>query len=202
MRTGVLGGTFDPPHAGHLRMARLAQAQLGLDRVLFVPCHAQPLKDTLPWASSFHRAAMVALALASKPGWLLETAELERGGISYTVETLEALAAAGRRDRLVLIMGSDSLLTFPYWRRQADILALAGLAVVPRGGPLDLPQGVDSRRVHLLQARPLRVSSTLIRERLKRSESVIGLVPRAVAAYIERQGLYGLARQKTARRND
>ncbi len=202
MRTGVLGGTFDPPHAGHLRMARLAQAQLGLDRVLFVPCHAQPLKDTLPSASPFHRAAMVALALASKPGWLLETAELERGGISYTAETLEALAAARRGDRLVLIMGSDSLLTFPYWRRQADILALAGLAIVPRGGPLDLPQGVDPRRVHLLQARPLRVSSTLVRERLRRHEPVIGLVPRAVAAYIERQGLYGPARRKTLRRND
>ncbi len=199
---GVLGGTFDPPHAGHLRMARLAQAQLGLDRVLFVPCCQQPLKGTLPVASAFHRAAMVALALAGKDSWLLDVRELDRGGVSYTAETLDELAAAYPRSRFFLIVGGDSLGTFGQWHRYRDIIGAAELAVVPRGatgvGSGDFPE----KRVHTLRGRHLPVSSTQVRQRLAQGEPVLGLVPRAVAAYIQRQGLYGPARPKAGRRID
>ncbi len=202
MKTGVLGGTFDPPHVGHLRMARLAQAQLGLDRVLFVPCCQQPLKGTLPVASAFHRAAMVALALAGKDSWLLDVRELDRGGISYTAETLEALATAYPRDHFFLIVGGDSLRTFRQWHRHPDILVAAELAVVPRGtAAADLGE-LPKKRIHTLRGRHLPVSSTQVRQRLAQGEPVPGLVPQAVAAYIQRQGLYGSGRPKAGRRID
>ncbi len=200
MRVGILGGSFDPPHAGHLRMARVALAQLGLDRVLFVPCSAQPLKGFPPWASPFHRSAMLALAVAGRPGFALDFRELDRGGLSYTAETLEALHAESPRDRLYLIMGSDSLESFVRWRRSGDILALSELAVMPRaggGGPQPL---LERKRVHRLQAKPLAVSSTAIRSLLAKHESIAGLVPKAVMLYIERQKLYAARRGRRERR--
>lgn len=202
MKTGVLGGTFDPPHAGHLRMARLAQAQLRLDRVLFVPCCQQPLKGTPPVASGFHRAAMVALALAGKDSWLLDVRELTRGGVSYTAETLEELAAAYPRDHFFLIVGGDSLRTFRQWHRYPDIIAAAELAVVPRGTTGSDLGELPQERVHTLRGRHLPVSSTQVRQRLAQGEPVLGLVPRAVAAYIQRQDLYGSGRPKAGRRID
>lgn len=196
MRVGILGGSFDPPHAGHLRMARVAMAQLGLDRVLFVPCSSQPLKGTPPAASPFHRSAMLALAISGRPGWALDFRELDRSGPSYTVETLESLRAESPRDRFYLILGSDSLESFVQWHRSEDILALSELAVVPRGeggGPSSRWEG---RRVHTLKAKPLAVSSTAIRALLARHQSIAGLVPKAVMSYIERQKLYEASRPR------
>ncbi len=190
MRVGVLGGSFDPPHVGHLRMARLAMAQLGLDRVLFVPCFSQPLKDAPPLVSPFHRAAMLALAVAGKPAWAVDFRELERGGRSYTAITLESMRTQYSKDAFFLIMGSDSLASFDQWQRSQDILAMAQLAVVPRGGKREASSTWGGARVHILRAAPLNISSTALRDMLARGQRIEGLVPKAVMSYIMRQELY------------
>lgn len=192
MKVGVLGGTFDPPHRGHLHVARVAQRALGLDRVLFLPCHRQPLKGSRPVASPFHRAAMVALAVASHPSWLLDPLELDRGGLSYTVDTLEALREAAPGDSIFLLMGEDGLESFVRWHRFRDILALARLAVVPRRSE-DRPDGPRSHPdvpAVRLPSRLVPVSSTQIRALRAQGRPIEGLVPAAVASYIVRQDLY------------
>jgi|YelNatPaOPRAMG01_1025707.scaffolds.fasta_scaffold02102_6 nicotinate-nucleotide adenylyltransferase len=192
MRIGLLGGSFDPPHNGHLHLARIASQALELDLILFIPCYRQPLKAGAPHASGFHRAAMVALAISGHRRWLLESLELERGQVSYTADTVEELAKRFAGARLVLLAGGDTLAAFPRWHRFGDILAVAELAVVPRGGAesVPLPQGLPSSRVHLLEGEPLTVSSTLIRQTVAAGRSVGDMTPRSVAAYIRKEGLY------------
>jgi nicotinate-nucleotide adenylyltransferase len=199
MRVGLLGGCFDPPHRGHLRMASLAQRSLGLDRVLFVPCAHQPLKADAPFASPFHRAAMVALAIQNRPGWLLCNLEMERGTTSYTVETLGELGRAHPEDLFFVIVGSDSLASFPKWKRYRDILAMASVAVVPRepgAGEGPLP-GVPAGRLQFLTNRPLAVSSTQIRARLAAGLPIDEFVPAPVEKYVKKHGLYGPDLQKS-----
>ncbi len=188
MRTGLLGGTFDPPHNGHLHMARAAQDQLALDRVLFIPCHHQPLKAEAPGASPFHRAAMVALALSGRGDWTLEPLELERGGISYTAETVEALPRRHPGDEFVLILGEDSFRTLGQWYRYEAILETVAIAVVPREEASgDPPSGA---RATWLRCEPLSVSSTELRARLAAGRRIDDLTPAAVADYIVKQHLY------------
>ncbi len=193
MRVGVIGGTFDPPHRGHLHAAREAQGALELDRVLFVPCQRQPLKEGRPAASGYHRAAMVALAIARRPDWALELAELDRGGPSYTIETLEALRADRPGDRLFLILGEDSYRSLERWHRWRDIVAATPLVVVPRPGWEEAPSAPApaGAEVHRVRARPDRCSSSVIRERLAAGEDVRRWVPAPGVAYILRQGLSG-----------
>jgi len=201
VRVGVLGGSFDPPHVGHLRMARLAMAQLQLDRVLFIPCFSQPLKGAPPLVSPFHRSAMLALAIAGRSAWAVDFRELEWGGPSYTAVTLASLRAQFSRDTFFLVMGSDSLASFDQWQRSKDILAMAELAVVPRAGERETswPRGGD--RVHILKAAPLSVSSTAVRDLLVRGQSIEGLVPKAVMSYIVRQLLYAVPSGRRERRS-
>jgi len=195
VRVGVLGGSFDPPHAGHLRMARLAQRALRLDEVLFVPCSHQPLKPGAPVADAGHRCAMLALALQGRATWRLDTREVARGGTSYTVETLAALRAERPGDSLVLILGQDSLESLPRWKAARRIPALAHLAVVPRD-PRRAPETPPFARgaVTLLTAAPLPVSATDLRRRIAGRRPWARLVPAPVARYIRRQGLYGARR--------
>ncbi len=188
MRTGLLGGTFDPPHNGHLHMARAAQDQLDLDRVLFIPCHHQPLKADAPSASPFHRTAMVALAISGRGDWMLEPLELERGGVSYTAETVENLSQSRPDDELVLILGEDSFRTLGQWYRYETILDRVAIAVVPReGSGGDPPPGA---RATWVRCEPLSVSSTELRARLASGRRVDDLTPAAVADYIVKQHLY------------
>ena len=192
MRIGLLGGSFDPPHNGHLHLARIASQALDLDSILFIPCHRQPLKAEAPHASGFHRAAMVALALSGHRRWLLESLELERGEVSYTADTVEALGARFPGARLTLLLGADALAAFPRWHRFRDILAAAELAVAPRGegGSVSVPRSLPSSRVHLLDGEPLEASSTLIRQAVAAGRSAGDMTPRRVAAYIRKEGLY------------
>ncbi len=188
MRTGLLGGTFDPPHNGHLHMARAAQDQLDLDRVLFIPCHHQPLKSDAPAASPFHRAAMVALALSGRGDWTLEPMELERGGVSYTAETVEALSQERTGEEFVLILGEDSFRTLGQWYRYEAILERVAIAVVPREGAAgDPPPGA---RATWLRCDTVPVSSTGMRARIASGGRVDDLTPAAVADYIFKQHLY------------
>jgi len=130
-RIGVFGGTFDPVHVGHLAIALAALESVPLDRVLFVPVRRSPLKDRDPLASTADRVAMLETAIASEPRFALTRAELEREGVSYTVDTLEELRSQGE---LFLILGSDALADLPRWRAPDRIRELATILVAARPG--------------------------------------------------------------------
>lgn len=180
-RLGVLGGSFDPIHHGHLAIALAALEQVPLDRVLFVPARRSPLKATAPAASAEDRAAMVELAIAGEPRFGLSRIELEREGPSYTVETLEALAG---EERLFLILGADASAELSRWRDQERLRALATLVVARRGtAPAD-PAAI------VLDTPLVDVSASDLRERAARGRSLRYLVPDAVCRYIEERALY------------
>jgi nicotinate-nucleotide adenylyltransferase len=196
---GILGGTFDPIHHGHLLIAEEAREALGLERVLLVPAAAPPHKPGRPVTDATHRLAMVELAIAGNPAFEVGRQELERGGTSYTVDTLLALRAergAAAADPW-LILSSEALAELPTWRDPDRILALCRLAVVPRGGYADLDTAwVASRfpgredRVRFLPGPLLPISGSVVRRRAAAGRSVRYLVPDAVAAYIAKHRLY------------
>ena len=198
MSLGILGGTFDPIHHGHLIVAQAVAEQLHLDQVLFVPAGQPWMKQDQTLSPAPHRRAMVELATRSDPGFLLCALELERPGDTYTVDTLEALRAEpGRDDDLFFIIGADALELFPQWKDPERILQLATLAVVPRPGYGDTAVEVVKRavpggagRIVLVNAPLIEVSATGIRQRVAAGLWVRHLVPDAVAEYIEGHGLY------------
>ena len=199
--TGILGGTFDPVHFGHLAIAEEAREQLGLERVLFIPAPDAPLRPGPAAASARHRTRMVDLAVAGNPFFAVDRLELGRPGPSFTVDTLEQLAArereAGREPDLWFILSAEQLRKLPQWRSPDRLLELCRIAVVPRSGTdMPGPAWVESQfpgrgdRVVPLEGPLLPVSGTAIRERLRLGRSVRYLVPDAVIAYIEDHGLY------------
>jgi len=193
LRVGVLGGTFDPVHRGHLALARAALDELGLDEVLFVPAGQPWRKEGRIVAPAAHRLAMLRLALAGEPALRVETLELDRPGPSYTADTLEALRDARPDDELFFVAGEDALADLPNWLRPERILELATLAVARR---VDVPQAAGEslsglrERVVWLKMPLLPVSATEIRDRVRRGLPVDDLVPPAVEAYIREHGLY------------
>ncbi len=193
MRIGLLGGTFDPPHRGHLHLARTAQRKLGLDRIIFVPCSRQPLKETAPEAPGLDRYAMVSLMIQRNPTWSVSAVELERGGVSYTVDTLGELRKRIDADRWFLLMGGDSLASISKWREYGRILRLAAPVVLARhkDAAVPVPPEAAGAEVVLLKSRVVPVSSTRIREILAGGGSASPLIPAAVNGYIEAQGIYG-----------
>ena len=197
MRVGVLGGTFDPVHWGHLLLAEQARDQLRLDRVLFVPAGLPWRKLDRPISPVWQRVEMVRLALEGSP-FELSLLEAERPGPSYTVDTLEQLRAMLPGAELYFIMGHDALLDLPNWHRPADIVALACLAVArrpDRSGEEALAE-VSRRlpsareRVVWLEMPLLGISGSDIRRRVREGRSIRYLVPAAVEDYIYRHGLY------------
>ena len=193
---GILGGTFDPIHHGHLAIAEEARESLGLERVLFMPAASPPHKPGLPVTDPEHRLAMVRLAVAGNPAFEASDLEVRRGGASYTVDTLEGLGGGGL-EHPWLILSSEALALLPTWREPRRILELARLAVVPRGGfdPLG-PAWVDAvfpgagDRVTFLPGPLLPISGSVVRRRARAGRSVRYLVPDAVAAYIAQHHLY------------
>lgn len=186
MRVGLLGGTFDPIHLGHLRAAENAREALALERVAFVPA-AQPPHRTAPASSARDRFTMVALATAGHAGFFASDAELDREGPSYTVDTLRAWRALRPADELVLVVGSDAFLEMGSWREAETLFALCTVAVVARAGEV-LPPGPGPAVP--VTGPGLPVSSTEIRRRVAAGQSVRYLVPEAVAEFIEKRGLY------------
>jgi len=193
---GIFGGTFDPIHHGHLAIAEEAREALGLEVVRFVPAAVSPFKPDRAVTDAGHRLAMVEAAIAGNPAFEASRVELDRPGPSYTVETLEAGAAAGDTDAW-LIVSSEALAGFPRWREPDRILELARMAVVPRGGfePLgeawvgsEFPGRED--RFAFLPGPLLPISGSVVRRRAAAGRSVRYLVPEAVAAYIARNRLY------------
>jgi nicotinate-nucleotide adenylyltransferase len=195
MKIGVLGGTFDPIHAGHLATALAAIGCAGLDRVIFVPA-AQPPHRPPAVAEAQQRLEMCRLAIAGEERFAVSDLELSRGGPSFTVDTLSEMRRLHPGDQLFLILGWDAARLFPTWRRPNEVRALASIVVVGRPGSEtpreeDLkPAGLDGEGVVLcLQLTP-DVSASEIRHAVAAGDSIAGKVPAAVERYIAAHRLY------------
>jgi len=214
-RLGVLGGTFNPIHRGHLTFAETFRERLGLDRVLFVPAGVPPHKPARGVASALHRYAMVSLAVADHPGFVACPVEIERTGPSYSIDTVEALAGEWAGARLFFLIGSDTFLDLPTWRTPERLGAFATIAVGHRAGSAFDPDGPVARAVlarlgrpawrrvpptapealapgdcALVETRSLAVSAAAIRARRAAGASIRDLVPPRVADYIDDHDLY------------
>jgi nicotinate-nucleotide adenylyltransferase len=193
---GILGGTFDPPHYGHLALAENARVQLHLDRVLFVPAGQPPHKPNQPTTPAHHRAAMVQAAIADHPAFALSRVDLDRPGPHYTVDMLALLGRAYPGAELYFLIGGDSLAEFPIWRDSASIVRQARLAVMQRAGweaDLEaLERGTPGIRERLvwLDALHLDIASTDLRRRVRAGLPLRYLVPPTVEAYVREHGLY------------
>jgi nicotinate-nucleotide adenylyltransferase len=206
---GILGGTFDPPHLAHLRIAEEAREILGLSRILFIPAGEPWQKADRPVTPGRLRVAMLQRAIAGNPAFELDTREVDRGGPSYTVDTMEALAAGGGPADPWFILSSEALAGFATWREPDRILALARLCVVPRG---DVPATavaafrarfrVAEDRLVVLDHPRLAISSTDIRARVRAGRSIRYLVPDAVATLIAEYALYTAAPRSAATPTD
>jgi nicotinate-nucleotide adenylyltransferase len=198
LKTGVLGGTFDPIHNAHIMVAEEAISSLDLAEVLFIPTAQTPLKEDLPMSAVEHRVQMVRLAIADNPHFKLSTVEIDRPGTSYTVDTIAELRdRLGAENKLFFIIGWDSLSQLHRWREPARIVQMCRLVAVPRPGyslpDLDsLEKDVPglSQKLILLNKPEIDISSTSIRERVARGLSIDQLVPAPVADYIKQNRLY------------
>ena len=192
-RIGLLGGSFDPVHVAHLALADAARAALGLDEVQLLPA-ANPWQRAPLAASPDHRLAMLSLAIEGHAGLSINPIEIERGGATYTVDTLRALPGQARYSWL---LGGDQLANFCTWRDWQEIATLVELAVAVRPGtPLKTPPELaawlarQGGRLRELPFTPLDISASDIRRRLARGESTEGLLPPSVARYIAHHDLY------------
>jgi nicotinate-nucleotide adenylyltransferase len=193
MRVGVLGGTFDPVHNGHLVLAAAARDHFRLDLVLFVPA-GDPWRKTRTILSAHHRLGMLRLAIARDESLGISDVELRRDGPSYTADTLESLAGERLDDQFWFIVGADALEDMPNWKDPARIVSHAIIAVAPRGD-VDINEAYRkvpelAGRVETFPMAPVETSSTEIRERVARGQDVQALVPDAVAEYIRMNRLY------------
>jgi nicotinate-nucleotide adenylyltransferase len=189
VRIGLLGGSFDPPHTGHLLAAGDAFEALSLERLIFIPAALQPLKAQQDAAAAEHRLAMVRLLVDHDPRFDVDSIEIDRGGLSYTVDTLSAFAAALPSSELFWLVGADVVRSFAQWREPGRITELATVVVLER---TDATPGLASipgtpRR---LATRRIDISSTEVRRRVKEGKSIRGFVPDAVAEYIAAKRLY------------
>lgn len=208
MKLGVLGGTFDPVHAGHLEMARGVRHALNLDAIHLVPCRLPPHKERPRLTPGAHRLAMIALAVQDEPALIPDATELLRPAPSFTIDTLNYLAAQRPEARLFFIMGMDSFREIHLWKEHRALVEGFDLVVVnrpgsPRPPASEIPQVARGRLVeagqapdtgpplvHLLEIPPQDVSSTTIRHLARKGLSLEGLVPPTVESYIHRCNLY------------
>lgn len=201
VRIGVMGGTFDPIHVGHLAAAEEAREALGLTTVLFMPAGLPPHKLDQPITPAEHRVAMVELAIGGNPAFELSRLEVDRPGPSYTLDTVAALVdgetAAGRAPDIVVILSVEALLGLPTWHEPARLLRMARVAAVPRDGFAAPGRSWvaehfpgHEERVTFLAAPRIKLSATEIRDRVASGRSIRYLVPDAVIGYIGDHGLY------------
>ena len=200
---GILGGTFNPPHIGHLVCAQEARSQLQLDRVVLMPVHTAPHKAALDDPGPEARLALCQAAIAGDEELEISALEIERGGSSYTVDTLRALHGSREGDDLTFIVGGDMASSLPSWREPEALLELARVAVAEReehrrheiAERLGALRGADERIVFFTMPR-LDISSSDIRRRIAERRPIRWLVPAEVCDEIERRGLYGAATGK------
>ncbi len=216
MRIGILGGTFNPVHFGHLRLAEEVSEQLVLDHILFIPAGTPPLK-CVELADISQRMKMVGLAVADNPRFIASDLEADRNGPSYTVDTLSELKDMYPDDELIFILGADAFLELPKWKRSDDIVRMIDFAIVCRPGTplselveaqfLEVEQEVldeldrgdrevvkgslsGGRRAYVLKTTALEISATHIRKRIEEGESISYLLPESVKSFIMSNALY------------
>lgn len=194
MRIGILGGTFDPIHNGHLIAAEYARQAQQLDCVLFIPAHRSPLKaDTQ--ATTAQRVAMTRLAIAENAAFALSMVDIARSPPSYAVDTVAILQQESPDADFVFLIGADQLAELPEWRAPEQLLRMVPLVALTRPGT-DNPRALNSlppaarARITLQKIPAVDVSASEIRRRVAAGESIAGLTPERVAAYIEKHGLY------------
>lgn len=189
-RIAIFGGSFDPPHTAHVALARTARQALALDEVRWIPA-GQPWQKSRAMTSAAHREAMVRLAIAGEPGFVLDRIELERSGPSVTLDTVMAFQAAEPGVDWVLLIGGDQYANLHTWRQWPELLSRVTLAVAQRPGVTQLPDAAVQARPHRVVPLPmLDISSTRIRQQVALGGALDGLVPPAVARYIEHNRLY------------
>lgn len=214
-RLGILGGTLDPVHFGHLDAAEAARQALALDEIWFVPSHDPPHRPQDPLASPFHRFAMVSLVAAEHSGWRASDIELRRAGSSYTIDTLKELHRLGwAASQLFFIIGADAFAEVASWRAYPNVLEAANFVVIARAGApaadavgrlpelaarvapagFTSPDGAETK-IFPIETRTRDVSSSLIRQRIRHGQRIADLVPGSVERHIMACGLYGSGRQ-------
>jgi nicotinate-nucleotide adenylyltransferase len=196
MRIGILGGTFNPPHLGHLVAAQEAHRELDLDQVLFIPAGTPPHKPVEDEPGAGHRLELCLLAVGDDDRFSVSDVELQRDGPSYTVDTLKVLRTHAPSDDLFLILGGDIAAGLPRWHEPERVLELATVAIAKRRGTAKstvdqaLAQLRGGERARFFQMPRIGISSTLVRRRVRAGQPIRYFVPDGVMQYIETHGLY------------
>jgi len=191
MRTGILGGTFDPVHIGHLIAAERVREDRRLDRILFIPCAIPPHKPDEEISPDHHRLQMLRLALAGNQSFELSDGELTRGGVSYTIDTLRGLKARYPEDEWFLLVGADNIREFHTWREPYKIAAMATILVLTRPGYIPIiDESMPGDRIELCEVPEIGVSATEIRRRIREGKGCRYLLPEGVEEYVVKHGLY------------
>lgn len=189
-RIGLFGGSFDPPHMGHLVIAQQAASQLSLDRIFFIPAHQAPHKLHQRSSESSHRLAMTRLAIKGNPIFRVSDVEIRKKGVSYTIDTLQVFHDEHPGAELFLLIGGDSLEQFHDWRQPDMIRSLASVAVYPRPGNGPAALTSEVRGATIVRGPMLDLSSTEIRRMVNQGKSIRYLVPPDVESYVIRHKLY------------
>ena len=200
MRVAIFGGSFDPVHLGHLWMAELSREAMQLDEIVFLPAATSPLKPHGPVATNDQRLMMLRLAISGQTSMSIDTRELDRGGTSYTIDTIKELREERPADQLFLLMGTDAFNSLDRWKEPVELLSLVTPIVLRRGGEAEpdweLCQRLvgrdrtDEIRAAALQLPVIELSSGELRDRISNGMSIRFRVPRPVEAYIEAEKLY------------
>ena len=183
MKIGIYGGTFDPVHHGHLILARQALEEFQLDRLVFVPAAESPFKMQNHAAPASHRLAMLRLAVKGERRFSVDPLEIERGGVSYSIDTVKTFRARHPRGQYFFLVGEDNAYRLAEWHRFEELKELVNFIVLSRS------EGFQSDEYPVVQRR-VEISSTEIRNRVANEESITYLVPEAVVDYIKRNQLY------------
>jgi len=188
VRVGIFGGSFDPPHVGHLLAASDAAEALELDRLVFVPARLSPFKTDQPPSAGEHRLAMLQRMIGDDPRFAVDALEIDRFGLSYSADTASALHERWPEATLFLLLGADAAAALHEWHDVPRLLSLVRVAVLRRGGEqFAFPPGVSGE---VLETRRVDVSSTEIRQRVRSGASIRGFVTESVAYYVAENGLY------------
>ncbi|MGB0581344.1 MAG: nicotinate (nicotinamide) nucleotide adenylyltransferase [Limisphaerales bacterium] len=188
-RIGLFGGSFDPVHLGHLLVAQAAREEFGIDRVFFIPAARSPFKpDSVP-AEDHHREQLLRLALSGKANFEIDLQELQRGGTSYTIDTVNAYRSRYPDAKLFWLIGADHVPTLDKWRDADELASKVEFLIIPRPGEAD-EQAPEPFVIHRLRGFPLGVSSSQIRDRVKAGLPVDQLVSPSVSEAIRNKGLY------------
>jgi len=199
-RIGIFGGTFDPPHKGHIAIAEKAMEQFSLDRIYFIPAYLPPHKPNRDFITAKQRLTMVKLAFGGHKNFRISTVELQRRGISYTIDTLKTFKRRFPNADLILIIGADNLAQFQSWKSPKQILRLAALAVYKRRG---FNASLKNRSIAFqpIKGKLLQVSSTKIRNKLEKRMGVSKLITKQIERYIKKHSLYLYINQAARKRN-